>query len=160
MVHLSQVLVAVTALVLTAKTADASFAICLGYNSANTFKSVVGYYLWNQGGDNSRAYDSMGALSKRMTLSDNNWVVKWDSTTTIKITNSKYQFDPYLGLDALCQDNAGREVYEYHRAIYYKCYSNDASWCSQNEANHKAQCRNWIEMGSDSLSCSTMSVQH
>ncbi|KAF9351210.1 hypothetical protein BGX26_010735 [Mortierella sp. AD094] len=153
MVQLSQVLVAVTALVLTAKTADASFGVCVGYN-AGSFNTVIGYYLWNQGGDNSHAYDTMGPFTGTMKLSNNNWDVTFRQKDTLEVRNNKYNFDPYLALDVLCRANPRDKSYEgYRSTIYYKCFSTDSYWCSQNEASQKAQCRQWIEMGTDSLSC-------
>ncbi|KAF9344936.1 hypothetical protein BGX26_003734 [Mortierella sp. AD094] len=153
MVYLSQVLVAVTALVLTANTVDASFGICLGMRRTSV-KVVAGYYLWNQGGDNSRDYDSLAFLTSRpIKLSNNNWAVSYvfdNPDDIVKVTNSKYSFDPNIKLNEVCRGEGGE------KKIFYTCYSNDASWCAQNSAGQRAQCREWIEMGTDSLSCSTI----
>ncbi|KAF9378464.1 hypothetical protein BGX21_002905, partial [Mortierella sp. AD011] len=61
-------------------TVDASFAYCVGVNQVGIFHTVVGFYLWNDAGDNGHRYDT--TPDRYITLSNNGWIVETKSATS------------------------------------------------------------------------------
>ncbi|KAF9376215.1 hypothetical protein BGX21_003553 [Mortierella sp. AD011] len=154
MVKFDQVLACVAALLMIATTVDASFAFCVGVNDVNFFHTVVGFYLWNDAGDNGHHYDT--TAGKHISLSNNGWVVETKSATSfplkdLTIKNSKYNFNSNVPFVALCAMNfpPGRG------AVYYGCYDTGNSYCKNNEDAFVDACGTWIEMGTESLLCKT-----
>ncbi|KAF9993716.1 hypothetical protein BGZ79_001592, partial [Entomortierella chlamydospora] len=132
MVRFDQVLACVVALLLIAATVDASFAYCVGVNQVGYFHTVVGFYLWNDAGDNGHSYDTTSG--RYIAISNNGWVVETQSATSfpikdLKVKNNKYNFNSNVPFMALCayKDPPGRG------AVYYGCYSTGNSFCKDNE---------------------------
>ncbi|KAF8927717.1 hypothetical protein BGZ52_004180 [Haplosporangium bisporale] len=134
-------------LAIAAKTAEASFALCVG-KTGKPFGWVTGYYLWNEGNDNSAAYDSFGPFTGRAKLGgQNGWSVQvqdYGSSVSVWVYNSKYDFPANIQMETLCTSDG---------VIAYGCYSNSANWCNANREGQKAACRQHVEMGSNSVRC-------
>ncbi|KAG0355621.1 hypothetical protein BG005_005447 [Podila minutissima] len=148
MAKLNLLLASVASLTIAVNSADASFAICVG-KTGKPFAWVTGYYLWNEGSDNSHHYDSFGPFTGRAKLGgQNGWSVHVQNISPtlvdVYVYNNNYSFGSKVEVETVCTDEG---------LVVYGCYSNTAGWCDSVRQSTRDMCSNHIEMGSDSLSC-------
>ncbi|KAF9343611.1 hypothetical protein BGX26_005462, partial [Mortierella sp. AD094] len=151
MVRFNQVLACITAPLLIAQTAYASFAICIGMSITDAShdsrfpSNGYGFYLWNEGGDNGAGrtigYDSAS-------LSGGGWTVTIDKNDllyprNVQVQNDNYSFSSKIHVPSLCQYSNPQRT----RFVNFGCYDSGNNWCQQNQDGMKAQCNNHIELG-------------
>ncbi|KAF9117965.1 hypothetical protein BGW39_001612 [Mortierella sp. 14UC] len=157
MVNLKLTLLSILAPLLVANTANASFAACVGIKDVSIFKTVFGFHLWNDDGTQAASYKS-DSSNIGSAMQNNGWnVIPRYSTSTngdgvdeINILHKVHKFPPRFYPVKMCTYTHNDRF----RGIYFVCYEHaNSNWCKMNEVDMKHWCYNYLEMGTDSVSC-------
>ncbi|KAF9346426.1 hypothetical protein BGX26_002074, partial [Mortierella sp. AD094] len=159
MVRFTQLLACGSALLLVAKTVDASFAYCLAVRQRPDHEAI-GFKIWNEAGDNDQGYDSATPGQESIAVyGKNGWYITAIGLTTdyvenLFIQNSKYSFDPSMRIAKICEYQLDGS---HLSSAYYGCYNSGNSWCKDNQGKYTTACQKKFDMGADSWGCSSES---
>ncbi|KAF9322342.1 hypothetical protein BG003_000012 [Podila horticola] len=129
---------------LAANFAHASYAVCAGGKDVSTWKTVYGFHLWNDDGQQIHDYGST-PRSDYIDLGGNDT----GTMTLLRVYRNGYD-QRFKWPDAVCKyGHDGR-----FRGLFFVCYDTGNSWCAAYQDGMRIACADYLDMGPDSLSCS------
>ncbi|KAG0330179.1 hypothetical protein BG000_011791 [Podila horticola] len=138
---------------------SASFAVCAGAKDVSMWKTVYGFCLWNDDGQQAHDYGST-PRNDCIELESNGWEVQPmievssrpgdDSGTMYELRVSRGGILWDFGWpDHVCKHGHGGRF----RGLFFVCKDTGNGWCAIHQAGLKAACADYLYMGTDSLSC-------